>query len=46
VSHNRFGVGVVRKIESVSGSEVVTIDFGVTGVKKILLKYAKLSILD
>lgn len=44
--HNRFGVGTVRKLEIVSGSEVMTVDFGVVGLKKLLLRYAKFDVLD
>lgn len=45
ISHQRFGQGVVRKIEQVSGSEVITVDFGNVGIKKLLLKYAKYTII-
>ncbi len=45
IRHGRFGIGVVRKLEEVSGSEVITVDFGVVGIKKLLLKYAKFDIL-
>lgn len=46
VRHAHFGLGVVRKIESVSGSDVVTVDFGTLGLKKLLMKYAKLTVLE
>lgn len=45
IRHQRFGEGVVRKIEDVSGSEVITVDFGNIGIKKLLLKYAKFTII-
>lgn len=45
IRHNRFGDGVVVSIESVSGNEVVMADFGAVGIKKLLLKFAKITVL-
>lgn len=46
IRHDRFGEGTVRKLESASGSEVMTVDFGAIGIKKLLLKYAKFTIIS
>lgn len=44
IRHNRFGRGTVIKIDSISGEDTVTVDFGVVGIKKLLLKFAKFTI--
>ena len=41
IEHNRFGIGIVKKIENVSGEEIMSVEFVHLGVKKLLLKYAK-----
>ena len=41
IEHNRFGIGTVRKIENVSGEEIMSVEFVHLGIKKLLLKYAK-----
>ncbi|MDE7380885.1 MAG: UvrD-helicase domain-containing protein [Muribaculaceae bacterium] len=46
IKHNRFGIGIIRTLEEISGNEVITVDFGVVGIKKLLLKYAKFDILS
>ncbi|MCM1152806.1 MAG: UvrD-helicase domain-containing protein [Muribaculum sp.] len=46
INHNRFGIGTVRTIEKVGDDEVITVDFGQIGVKRILLKYAKYTIVE
>ncbi|MCM1377333.1 MAG: UvrD-helicase domain-containing protein [Clostridium sp.] len=45
INHGRFGVGIVRKIEVAGESEVLTVDFASVGIKRLLLKYAKFTIL-
>lgn len=45
IRHERFGQGSVIKIDSLSGEEMITVDFGVVGIKKLLLKFAKFSII-
>lgn len=46
ISHSRFGVGVVRKVEDTGDSEVMTVDFNSLGIKRLLLKFAKFSIIE
>ncbi|MGB0432361.1 MAG: ATP-dependent DNA helicase, partial [Bacteroidia bacterium] len=46
VEHARFGKGEVVKIEGVTGNEKATIAFNDFGQKLILLKFAKLRILE
>jgi len=44
VKHAVFGVGKVVETGIVNGNEKVDIDFGVKGVKSLLLKFAKLEV--
>ena len=46
IEHQRFGVGVVRKIEGLGENAKATVEFQNSGVKQLLLKYAKYTILD
>ena len=46
IEHQRFGVGVVRKIEGQGENAKATVEFLNSGVKQLLLKYAKYTILD
>lgn len=41
IRHERFGAGTVIKIDTLSGEDMISVDFGVVGIKKLLLKYAK-----
>ena len=45
IRHDRFGEGSIIKVDSLSGEDMITVDFGVVGVKKLLLKFAKFTIL-
>lgn len=45
ISHERFGKGTVIKLAQISGEDMITVDFGVVGIKKLLLKFAKFSII-
>ncbi|MDE5874161.1 MAG: hypothetical protein K2H15_00835, partial [Muribaculaceae bacterium] len=45
IEHERFGKGTIKKIEKLSGEDSISVDFGVVGVKKLLLKFAKFKIL-
>ena len=45
IKHDRFGKGVVQKIEGEGENLKATIVFEELGKKKIVLKYAKLEIL-
>lgn len=44
VEHQRFGRGVVVKVEGVGENAKATVDFDATGRKQLLLKFAKLRI--
>lgn len=44
IRHARYGCGVVTGISQLSGEDVITVDFGVVGIKKLLLKFAKFQI--
>ena len=46
IEHQRFGVGVVRKIEGQGENAKATVEFQDSGVKQLLLKYAKYTILN
>lgn len=45
IQHERFGKGKIIKISQLSGEDMITVDFGVVGVKKLLLKFAKFTIM-
>jgi DNA helicase-2/ATP-dependent DNA helicase PcrA len=46
VEHQRFGKGKVMLIEGNLSDQKATINFDIAGTKQILLKFAKLRILD
>ncbi|MCB9018603.1 MAG: UvrD-helicase domain-containing protein [Prevotellaceae bacterium] len=46
VEHEKFGIGKVTALEGLEGSTKATIQFKNSGEKKILLKYAKLKIIN
>jgi len=46
VKHAIFGVGKVLDVKMVSGNEKAEIDFGEKGIKSLLLKFAKLELLQ
>lgn len=46
IQHERFGKGQIKKIEQVSGEDSITVDFGIVGIKKLLLRFAKFKILS
>jgi len=46
VEHQKFGFGMIRKIEGSAHNPVATIDFKLNGEKKIMLNYAKLMIIS
>ena len=37
-------LGTIKKIEGAKGNEVLTVDFGKVGEKRIMLKFAKLKL--
>lgn len=46
VSHDRFGKGVIIAIEGDGGNEKATVSFENSGQKQLLLKYAKLQVVQ
>jgi len=44
VSHDRFGYGVVQSIEGKGSDKKAAIEFSGVGVKKLLLRFAKLTL--
>lgn len=46
IEHSKLGLGEVIKTGSISGEPSITVDFGVTGIKNLLLKYARFNIID
>jgi hypothetical protein len=45
VEHQKFGFGVVIKMEGAAHNPIATVKFDQNGEKKIMLNYAKLRIL-
>lgn len=45
IRHAIFGEGAIEKIENVSGDEIIIVEFKGIGKKKLMLKYAKFTIL-
>lgn len=45
IEHPKFGRGKVIRLEHVSGNDMMMVDFGVVGVKKLLLRFAKFNII-
>jgi DNA helicase-2/ATP-dependent DNA helicase PcrA len=46
VEHQKFGFGLVKKVEGSAHNPIATIDFEHNGEKKIMLNYAKLRIVE
>ncbi|MDY3068174.1 MAG: 3'-5' exonuclease [Parabacteroides sp.] len=46
VSHDRFGKGVITAIEGDGGNEKATVSFENSGQKQLLLKYARLQLVE
>lgn len=46
VEHQKFGFGVVTKVEGSSHNPIATVHFELNGEKKIMLNYAKLRIIE
>lgn len=46
VEHQKFGFGVVSKMEGSAHNPIATVQFELNGEKKIMLNYAKLRIID
>ncbi|MBD5370032.1 MAG: UvrD-helicase domain-containing protein [Bacteroides sp.] len=46
IEHAKFGIGEVLRMERVSDNDMIMVDFGVVGTKKLLLRFAKFKILN
>ena len=46
IEHERFGKGIIKQLSQISGEDMITVDFGVVGIKKLLLKFAKFKIIN
>jgi len=46
VKHAAFGIGKVLNVYIDNGNEKAEIDFGEKGVKSLLLKFAKLEVME
>lgn len=46
IAHTKLGMGTITNIGNMQGEHVITVDFGVTGIKKLLLKFAKFDIVE
>ncbi|MDE6340410.1 MAG: UvrD-helicase domain-containing protein, partial [Muribaculaceae bacterium] len=44
IRHHKLGEGKITAIGNMQGEPSITVDFGVTGIKKLLLKFAKFDI--
>ncbi len=45
IAHSKLGMGTITQIGNMQGEPTITVDFGVTGTKKLLLKFAKFDII-
>jgi DNA helicase-2/ATP-dependent DNA helicase PcrA len=45
IEHQRFGIGIVTKIEGTGENTKATVEFQNTGMKQLLLKFAKFKII-
>lgn len=45
IHHAIFGEGTIERVENVSGDEIIAVDFEKGGKKKLMLKYAKFTII-
>ena len=46
VKHSRFGNGTVRSLEGVGADRKASIDFEIGGIKKLILRFAKLEVIS
>lgn len=45
IQHATFGTGEIVRIENLSGDEIIVVDFENAGQKKLMLKYAKFTVI-
>lgn len=46
IEHSRFGIGIIRSIDTSNDDTRISVDFDNTGTKTLLLKFARFKILD
>jgi DNA helicase-2/ATP-dependent DNA helicase PcrA len=46
ILHERFGVGTINEIDGSEGSCTITVEFKNSGSKRLLLKFARFTLLD
>lgn len=46
IEHNSFGIGEIIEFSRISGQDSIVVDFGSSGIKKLLLAFAKFNILN
>lgn len=44
IEHQKFGEGTITQVGNLSGADYIVVDFGIVGIKKLLLKFAKFNI--
>lgn len=44
IEHAKFGIGTIQELGQISGQDSVTVDFGMMGIKRLLLQFAKFNI--
>ena len=45
IEHSKYGRGEIRSLGQLSGEPTITVDFGIVGIKKLMLKFAKFNLL-
>lgn len=46
IEHSKFGIGYIKEFSSVAGADSIVVDFGEIGIKKLMLGFAKFTILE
>lgn len=46
IEHPKLGIGEITSIGNIQGEPSITVDFGIVGVKKLLLKFAKFDLIN
>ncbi len=46
IEHPKLGIGEITGMGNISGEPSITVDFGIVGVKKLLLKFAKFDLIN
>lgn len=45
IRHNRFGEGKIISMDHISGEPTISVDFGVLGIKKLIMRFARFDVL-